>query len=69
MTSGNGPPEYYVMIRDLPAAKRPRERLRNYGPSYLSNAELLAIILRTGTTSESVLSLSGRLLSQFGGLA
>jgi DNA repair protein RadC len=57
------------MIRDLPAAKRPRERLRNYGPSYLSNAELLAIILRTGTTSESVLSLSGRLLSQFGGLA
>ncbi|MDA0987587.1 MAG: DNA repair protein RadC [Chloroflexi bacterium] len=57
------------MIRDLPAAERPRERLRNYGPSYLSNAELLAIILRTGTSSESVLSLSARLLSQFGGLA
>jgi len=62
-------PEYYVMIRDLPAAERPRERLRSYGPSYLSNAELLAIILRTGTPSESVLRLSARLLSQFGGLA
>ena len=69
MTEGKGSPEYYVMIRDLPAAERPRERLRNYGPSYLSNAELLAIILRTGTPSESVLSLSPRLLSHFGGLA
>ena len=69
MTEGKGSLEYYVMIRDLPAAERPQERLGNYGPSYLSNAELLAIILRTGTTSESVLSLSARLLSQFGGLA
>ena len=69
MTEGKRSPEYYVMIRDLPAAERPRERLRNYGPSYLSNAELLAIILRTGTASESVLTLSARLLSQFGGLA
>jgi DNA repair protein RadC len=69
MTEGQAKPEYYVMIRDLPAAERPRERLRSYGPSHLSNAELLAIILRTGTASESVLSLGGRLLSQFGGLA
>jgi len=69
MTEGKGSPEYYVMIRDLPATERPRERLKNYGASYLSNSELLAIILRTGTPSESVLSLSTRLLSQFGGLA
>ena len=69
MNEGKESPGYYIMIRDLPTAERPRERLRNYGPSYLSNAELLAIILRTGTSSESVLSLSARLLSQFGGLA
>ncbi|MEK7777867.1 MAG: UPF0758 domain-containing protein, partial [Chloroflexota bacterium] len=69
MTEGRGSPEYHIMLRDLPAAERPRERLRNYGPSYLSNAELLAIILRTGTHSESVLTLSARLLAQFGGLA
>ncbi|MBF8267345.1 MAG: hypothetical protein HW388_853 [Dehalococcoidia bacterium] len=69
MTEGKGPVEYHLMIRDLPAAERPRERLRSYGPSYLSNSELLAIILRTGTPSESVLGLSTRLLSQFGGLA
>ena len=69
MTEGKGPVEYHLMIRDLPAAERPRERLRSYGASHLSNAELLAIILRTGTPSESVLSLATRLLSQFGGLA
>ena len=69
MTEGKGPIEYNLMIRDLPAAERPRERLRNYGASHLSNAELLAVILRTGTSSESVLSLGTRLLSQFGGLS
>ena len=69
MTDGRQSPEYQVMIRDLPQEERPRERLRNYGPSSLSNAELLAIILRTGTQSESVLSLSTRLMSQFGGLS
>ena len=69
MTEGKRPIEYNLMIRDLPEEERPRERLRNYGESHLSNAELLAIILRTGTSSESVLSLGTRLLSQFGGLS
>ncbi len=69
MTDGRESPEYRVMIRDLPQEERPRERLRNYGESSLSNAELLAIILRTGTQSESVLSQSTRLMSQFGGLS
>ena len=68
MTDGRETLEYHVMIRDLPQEERPRERLRNYGPSSLSTAELLAIILRTGTRSESVLNLSTRLISQFGGL-
>ena len=69
MTDGKESPEYRIMIRDLPQEERPRERLRNYGPSSLSNAELLAIILRTGTQSENVLNLSTRLISQFGGLS
>ena len=69
MTSDSGAPRYETRIRDLPAGERPRERLRSYGASRLSNAELLAIILRTGLPSESVLSLSTRLLSQFKGLS
>ena len=60
--------EYRLMIRDLPGGERPRERLRDNGPSNLSNAELLAILLRTGTTSENVIDLSVRLLAQFQGL-
>ncbi|MFC1926266.1 DNA repair protein RadC [Chloroflexota bacterium] len=60
--------EYHPLIRELPAQERPRERLKEYGASSLSNAELLAIILRTGAASESVLNLSARLLSRFGGL-
>ena len=59
---------YSTMIRDLPAGERPRERLREHGPAYLSNAELIAILLRTGVTGENVVNLSVRLLSQFGGL-
>ncbi len=62
------PVEYRPMIRDLPDGERPRERLRDRGAAYLSNAELLAILLRTGTAAESVLDLSTRLLSHFQGL-
>ena len=61
-------PEYHTLIRDLPAAERPRERLRDYGAGSLSTSELLAIVLRTGTSRESVLALASRLLSRYGGL-
>ena len=64
-----GGPRYSTMIRDLPHGERPRERLRELGPASLSNAELIAILLRTGLAGESVLNLSARLLSQVGGLA
>ena len=47
---------------------RPRERLRDAGPAALSNQELLAILLRTGTASESALTMASRLLGRFGGL-
>ena len=59
---------YQPKIRDMPQGERPRERLRDYGPRYLSNAELIAILLRTGIQGENVLAMSNRLLSRFGGL-
>ena len=46
--------EYRPLIRDMPSGERPRERLRQSGASALSNAELLAIILRTGAAGENV---------------
>ena len=60
--------QYATMIRDLPQGERPRERLRSLGSSYLSNPELIAILLRTGVQGESVLNLSTWVLANFGGL-
>jgi len=59
---------YHCIIRDLPEGERPRERLAKNGAEALANAELLAILLRTGSTKESALGLANRLLSHFGGL-
>jgi DNA repair protein RadC len=55
-------------IHDMPQDDRPRERLLQQGSDALSTAELLAIILRTGTTEENVLQLAGRILAQYNGL-
>lgn len=60
---------YSPMIRDLPSTERPRERLRDYGASALSNVELLAIILRTGSTGVNVLDLARNLLATHDGLS
>jgi DNA repair protein RadC len=57
-----------LSMHDIPDSERPRERLLTQGPGALSNAELLAILLRTGTSEENVLHLAERLLAQFGGL-
>ncbi|MBI4197882.1 MAG: DNA repair protein RadC [Chloroflexi bacterium] len=65
---GQQHPPYRLHIRDLPLGERPRERLRERGASYLSNADLIAILLRTGTASENALELANHLLSAFGGL-
>ncbi|MBM3946504.1 MAG: hypothetical protein FJ315_03770, partial [SAR202 cluster bacterium] len=59
---------YQTRIRDLPRSERPRERLRDAGPGLLSNGELIAILLRTGSSKESALSLANRLLADFRGL-
>ncbi len=60
--------QYTPRIRDLPEGERPRERLRNHGASHLSNAELIAILLRTGLEGESALNMAARVLAKFGGL-
>jgi len=54
-----------MMIRDVHIADRPRERLIRQGAESLSNQELIAILLRTGTKQESVLVLANRILSSF----
>ena len=56
-------------ITDLAESERPRERLANLGPQALSNAELLAILLRVGVTGENSVQVGQRLLQSFGGLA
>ena len=51
-----------------PADERPRERLMRHGADSLSDAELLAIFLRTGTAGQPVMALSRSLIDQFGNL-
>jgi DNA repair protein RadC len=58
----------HVRIHDLPAEDRPRERLLTHGACNLSKAELIAILLRTGTKGQSALSVSHQLLSQYDSL-
>jgi DNA repair protein RadC len=55
-------------IRELPTDERPRERLIQYGADALSTAELLAILLRTGTEQRSAIDLGEFLLVHFGSL-
>lgn len=57
-----------LTLRDVPKEERPRERMLQYGAKALSNAELLAILLRTGTVSETAVSLAQRLLRECGSL-
>ena len=57
-----------MAISDWPVEKRPRERLLVHGASSISNAELLAIILRTGVKGKSAVDLARNLLKEFSGL-
>lgn len=57
-----------MSIKDWPEGERPREKLLIAGPSSLSDAELLAIFLRTGCAGRSAVDLARDLLKQFGGL-
>ena len=57
-----------MAIKDWPADDRPREKLLLKGAQTLSDAELLAIFLRTGVTGKSAVELARELLGKFGGL-
>lgn len=57
-----------IKLSNIPKEERPIEKLLFNGPKSLSDAELLAIILRTGTRGENIISLSNRVLSKFNGL-
>jgi DNA repair protein RadC len=58
-----------VRIVDLPKHDRPRERLWHRGPDALSQAELLALVLRDGRPGESALELAAALLAEYGSLS
>lgn len=57
-----------MRITDWPASERPREKLLGQGSAALSDAELLAIFLRTGTRGKTAVDLARELLGDFGGL-
>lgn len=60
---------HYITVKEMPKDERPRERMAHAGPQALSTAELIAIILRTGTGGENVLMIANRMLAESGGLA
>lgn len=57
-----------MSIRHWPAAERPREKLLEHGSASLSDAELLAIFLRTGVSGKSAVDLARHLITEFGSL-
>lgn len=58
-----------MAIKDWHEDDRPREKLLKFGASHLSDAEILAIFLRTGTASQSAIELARYLIDHFGSLA
>lgn len=58
-----------ITLRDVPEHDRPRERMLREGAHALSDAELLAVLLRTGTHRESAVMLAQRMLKEAGGLS
>lgn len=58
-----------LLLRDLAINERPQERLEKYGAPALSDTELLAMLLRSGTKNLSVLTLSSTIIAEVGSLA
>ena len=65
------PAEYPVpnRLREMAAGERPQERLERLGPAALSDTELLAMLLRSGTRGQDVLTLASRLIAEAGSLS
>ena len=62
----HAPKPYRIAVRDLPAEERPREKLVERGPQALTMAELLAVILGVGSRKEDVMTMSQRILREYG---
>jgi DNA repair protein RadC len=62
-------PQPIYRITDLHESDRPRERLAALGPQALTNAELIAILVRVGVKGENAVTVGQRLLKKFGGLS
>lgn len=57
---------YILKVKDLPDEEKPREKLLSRGPERLSVSELLAIVLSVGTRKEEVMTMSSRVLKEYG---
>lgn len=55
-----------MKIKEMPLENRPRERLERLGTGALSDAELLAIIFKTGNVGENAVDMSNRLIAKYG---
>ena len=54
-----------MKLKNTPKIERPREKLEKFGPEFLKDYELLAILLRTGTTGKNVLEIAKQIISRF----
>jgi DNA repair protein RadC len=61
-----GPTLYKATVKEWPENERPREKLLNHGPETLTEAELLAILLRTGSAKENVIDMAKTLFREHG---
>src|SRR6195952_838898 len=57
-----------MVLKDIPADARPREKLLAHGAAALADAELIALLLRTGMKGTSVLQMAQQMLDRFGGV-
>jgi len=58
--------QYVLKFRDIPQEEKPREKMTKFGPETLSVAELLAVLFNVGSKKEDVLTMSSRLLKEYG---
>ena len=66
MTSSDKDKVYDLRLKDLPQEDKPREKMLLYGSSALSLIELMAVVLNVGTRTEDVLSISRRIIKEYG---
>jgi DNA repair protein RadC len=65
----HGAPPKAPAMRDMPMRDRPRERLKEQGAEALTNAELMAILIRTGLEGENALAMATRILAKYDGIS